>query len=100
MVLVVVVGVVEEMAGLMGVVVELEVVAAIVGVPVVVEGGEVVEEEQQEVVEVEPLEEEVEEVVRVEARASVEGTPTVLLMLPTAPSGATAGPRLGTPVIV
>ena len=51
-------------------------------------------------VEVEPLQEEVEEVVRVEARASVEGTPTVLLMLPTAPSGATAGPRLGTPVIV
>ena len=99
MVLVVVVWVVEEMAGLMGVVVELEVVAAIVGVPVVVEGGEVVEEEQ-EVVEVEPLEEEVVEVVRVEARASVEGTLTVLLMLPTAPSGATAGPRLGTPVIV
>ena len=91
--------VVEEMAGLMGVVVELEVVAAILGVPVVVEGEGVVEEEQQEVVEVEPLQEEV-EVVRVEARASVEGTPTVLLMLPTAPSGATAGPRLGTPVIV
>ena len=87
-------------AGLKVVVVELEVVAAIVGVPVVVEGEEVEEEEQQEVVEVEPLQEEVEEVVRVEARASVEGTPTVLLMLPTAPSGATAGPRLGTPVIV
>ena len=94
----VVVGVVA--AGLKVVVVELEVVAAIVGVPVVVEGEEVEEEEQQEVVEVEPLQEEVEEVVRVEARASVEGTPTVLLMLPTAPSGATAGPRLGTPVIV
>ena len=95
---------VEEVAGLKGVVVEaeLEVAAAILGVPVVVEEEEVeavVVEEQQEV-EVEPLQEEVVEVVRVEARASVEGTPTVPLRRPTAPSGATAGPRLGTPVIV
>ena len=94
---------VEEVAGLRGVVVEaeLEVAAAILGVPVLVEEEveAVVVEEQQEV-EVEPLQEEVVEVVRVEARASVEGTPTVPLRLPTAPSGATAGPRLGTPVIV
>ena len=102
---------VEEVAGLKGVVVEaeLEVAAAILGAPVLVEVEEVeavvekeeveavVVEEQQEV-EVEPLQEEVVEVVRVEARASVEGTPTVRLRLHTAPSGATAGPRLGTPV--